>query len=206
MFGDAGTGKSVNQKLISRLWFTYRTDSITCAARGTILSQLSRDSLSFTRGNTKVKLSRAFQLVLQTSWKRFIEAAFDQALTTGVVVWYIEKHATHTGIPVAADPSTFNLEIHRDGCKMRTTAVPTDPGTKVKLNVWSGFGWDFTAEGCPTSPMISILPLVETMRSMIDTGLRGDALSANPTIVCQHKQRVGNSATAEEFDMFAEVC
>jgi hypothetical protein len=165
-----------------------------------------------------VKISRNLQIVIDNSWERFIGMALDTAFVAGVVVYYLDKHPTQPAIPVACDPDTYRLFITTEGCNNKLHAEPVDPLFKKELYIWDGFGYPWSRTGQPSTPVASVLPIVETIRSYIDTGkvhtayfqvwqvttpsaagLLADALASNPTIVTTVKQRAsaGNMPNME---------
>ena len=73
-------------------------------------------------------------------------------------------------MPVCAAPGTYNLFITTTDCSVKMEAEPVDPESTVELFVLEGFGWGWNRYGQPSSPAASILPIVETIRSYVDTG------------------------------------
>ena len=205
MFGTDGHPQQVNPLLLRQLWHVYNTDPIIRAGRSVIINHLSRDTLRFTRGGRPVKISRSMTMVLETAWQRFIEDALDCAFVFGVVPWYTIKHPVQIAVPVCPSPGTYVMEVCNAGLRTETTARPNMPDEKQKINVFNGFGWNITQEGLPTSPIITMLPIINVQREMIDIGLRADALAGNPAIVTTQKSRSVNTVNAEEFDVFANA-
>jgi len=116
------------------------------------------------------------------------------------------QHPTQKYVPVCAAPGSYNLFVTTNNCSSKLEAEPVDPESTVELFVWDGFGWGWNQHGQPSSPVASILPIVETIRSYVDTGLRADALASNPTIVTTQRQKQANNGTNyEEFSMYAEA-
>lgn len=163
-------------------------------------------------------------MVIDNSWERFLSNAVDSAFVSGCVVYYFERHPTQKRIPVCAAPGTYNLFITTDDCAVKLEAEPVDPESTQELFVWDGFGWGWNRFGQPSSPCACILPIVETIRGYIDTGLKAgmihcvcvvhtcvitlvtDALASNPTIVTAQRQRQNaNMQGMEEYSMYAEA-
>ena len=172
MFSATHQRRPVNSRLLAEMWSVWETDAINRSARNVILRAIQRDNLIFTRGGKRVKISRSLQVVIDNSWERFLSNAVDSAFVSGCVIYYFEKHPTQKRIPVCAAPGTYNLFITTDDCSVKIEAEPVDPESTLELFVWDGFGWGWNRYGQPSSPCASILPIVETIRSYIDTGLK----------------------------------
>lgn len=162
--------RPVNSKLLSEMWSCWNTDAINRSARNVILRAIQRDNLIFTRGGKRVKISRSLQVVIDNSWESFLSSAVDSAFVSGCVVYFFQRHPTQKYIPVAATPGSYNLFITKTDCSVKLEAEPVDPESTQELFVWDGFGWGWDQFGQPSSPCASILPIVQTIRSYIDTG------------------------------------
>ena len=170
MFSATHQRRPVNAKLLTEMWSCWHTDAICQSARNVILRSIQKDKLIFTRGGRRVRISRSLQIVIDNSWERFISNAVDSAFVSGCVVYYFAKHPTQKFVPMCAAEGTYNLFVTTTDCSTKLEAEPIDPESTQELFVWDGFGWNFNRHGQPGSPCASILPIINTIRSYVDTG------------------------------------
>ena len=206
MWKTTNQTKQINSRLLNTLHSLYTTDPLVRCVRQTIISRISRDKIRCLRGGRTVQMTKAKQLVFDSTWAIFIEKAFDCALVNGVVVWFTVKNPVEGAVPVVAAPGSFILHVELKGCRIVLSATPTDPDFKKKLNVFDGFGWTpDVVTAAPCSPMIAMYPVIELQREMLDTEMKALASAANPTLVTQQKMKSGgNSLNSEEWDMFVD--
>ena len=207
----------INPALLAALGYTWSTDPMLRAVRSTLVSNLTRDALVFTRGGKPVQTRRALSVTLSTAWVAFIEDAVDSAIVAGVVPWDIVEHPVEPGIPVVPAITTYDIVVRtermRSVCFARENSAgaisnvsmgPKDSKPRI-LPVFDGFGWRPTPNGQPRSPMMASHALIVHMREMMDIAARGDALAAVPMMVTQQKTGGVQAYDGVEFDMFANA-